>query len=72
MRVKDLMERKQKGVEYSIDENNNVIMTFTDFKISYMLKDRLDENENPIIVTYYIPKDTKWILHTQLLMMETS
>ena len=53
------MERKQEGIEYSIDENNNVIMTFTDYKTSYMLKDGIDPDNNNEIVVYFIPQGAK-------------
>lgn len=55
MSLDDLLQRKQEGVEYTKDDRGNVIMTFTEYGESYMLKDGLDENDNNVIVTYLIP-----------------
>ena len=51
-----LLERKQKGIEYTKDNIGNIIMTLTEYGESYMLKEGLDPDDNNAIVTYFIPR----------------
>ena len=52
MLIEDLIKRKQEGVEYSRDKNNDIIMKFTDYNRSYKLIQCYDEKGNPFIDTY--------------------
>lgn len=58
-----LLERKQEGIEYYKNDNGDIIMTITKCdaydKVSYMLKDGIDRDDNNCIATYFIPYEEK-------------
>ena len=49
MLIEDLIKRKQDGVKYGRDENNDVIMTLTDYKVSFKLVQCYDDNGDSYI-----------------------